>query len=180
MSEQTQTTYPYVYLDSEQDRKQLITKIKEVRREVLALIDAMQDTDYYEPRYHGWSLAATIAHLNMSDSLGMLLIRAALVGIPVRVSAQQNDSINDFMAKVFKRRLVTTSRQSVEKNQKRIADLILTLPMDRFSRTVYMPGQGDLTIEKALQYLYLFHWQHHLNIMREVEGIQPPESRDSA
>lgn len=164
MNEQAELSY--MYLDTEQDRRKLMDAIEGVRREVLAVVKATPEADYYVPRYHGWSLAAVLGHLNMADSLAMFSIRASLVGMQPKISDQTLHRMNDFMARMFKNRVVETSCSSMAKNQERIADLILNLPVDRFSRSVYVPTVGVLTVEKALQYFFLFHWQHHLQDLR--------------
>lgn len=175
----TQTQLPFIYLDTEADRETLIQRIESVRESVLALADAVPESEWYTPRYHGWSLGATLGHLNLVDSLSMFLIRAALVGFRPRISDNTLHRANDFTARVFQRRLVPSSRRSALNNQDRIYDLIRSLPMDRLSTDVYIPTIGTLTVEKGLQYLFLFHWEGHLETMRAVEGIQPTAGSDS-
>lgn len=161
-----QAELSYMYLDTEQDRRKLLQEIEAVRRDVLALVEATPESEYYTPRYHGWSLAAMLGHLNMADSMSMFLIRASLVGMQPNISEQTLHRMNDFFARLFQKRVVETSCKSIVKNQERIHDLIINLPMDRFSRPVNVPLAGQLTVEKALQYLFLFHWQHHLQELR--------------
>ena len=55
----------------------------------------------------------------------------------------------------------------------------MQLPIDRYTREVYHPPSGSyLTVERALQQYFLFHWQEHLQTMQRVEGIyyEPPTS----
>jgi hypothetical protein len=84
---------------------------------------------------------------------------------------------------VFRNRVVETTIRGIQQNEKRIADFILHLPMDKFTAQVYhIPTNRYLTVEQALQALFLHHWQGHLQSMREVEGIyyEPPQGRDTS
>ncbi len=134
---------------------------------------------HYEPRYHGWSLAALLAHLNTTDNVAMFGIQLALVGIRPPVSSGAFDSFNDFTARIFQRRVVGTTIRGMQQNEPRIIKLIMTLPLDRFTREVYHPPSNSyLTIERAFQQYFLFHWQEHLQTIQKVEGIyyEPPTS----
>lgn len=167
------------FLDTEADRHELVADIRRVRQAVIQLAESVPSERWYEPRYHGWTLAALLAHLNTIDNLALLGIKLALVGIRPPVSLSALNTFNDFTALVFRGRIVSTTLRSVRRNEDRVADLIMTLPLDRFTREVYHPPSGSyLTIEQAFQQYFLFHWQEHLQTMQRVEGIyyEPPTS----
>ncbi|HLV36972.1 MAG TPA: hypothetical protein VKY59_17745 [Spirillospora sp.] len=162
------------YLDSEADRQRLLEDVREVRRAVISMTETVPEEKWYEPRYHGWSLAAMLGHLQMMDNLNMLLIQLALVGVRLPISGYLVDSLNDMMARVFQRRLVSTTVRGIEKKEKAIEKFIRDLPIEKFTLQVFYPPMNKyLTIEQALQVLFLHHWQSHLQTMLDVEGIQP-------
>ncbi|MCK6579278.1 MAG: DinB family protein [Anaerolineae bacterium] len=159
------------YLDGDAERRALIADIQAVRRQVIAFAQGVPQEAWYEPRYHGWSLAAMLAHLHLMDNLTLMQIKLALIGIGIGFTAGQLNRFNDACARWFQRRLVTTTLRGIEKNERRIADFILNLPIDRFTRTVYFPPTGErLTVERAMQQYFLFHWQHHLATLTEPPG----------
>lgn len=167
----------YRFLDTEADRQALIDDIRRVRREVLTLARQTPEARWYEPRYHGWSLAAMLGHLQLMDALSLRLIQLALVGIRLPISEGTLNAFNDVMARVFRSRLVTTTIQGLERSEQRLADFIMRLPMDRFSRMVYDPAiSAYLTVEQAVQELFLYHWQDHLETLRQAEDTfyEPP------
>lgn len=168
---------PYIYLDTEADRTRLITDLGRIRSTVLNMIEVVPEAEWYTSRYHGWSLAAMLGHLNTVDNLAMLQIQVALLNIRPMIPLGLVNWSNGWMARIYQRRLVATSRQSIVKNEKRIADFILRLPVDRFSKAVYYPPfEQYTTVERVLQDYFVFHWQEHLQTMLRVEGIQqPPE-----
>lgn len=172
----------YRYLDSEADRKKLVEEMRRVRRLVLQTAESVPREKWYEPRYHNWSLAAMLGHLQTMDNLSLLQIKLALIGIRFPFPLGLLDKFNDTMARIFRNRVVETSIRGIEKNEKRVADLIMHLPMNKFTVQVYhAPTNKYLTAEQALQVLFLQHWQGHLQTMREVEGIyyEPPHGRDT-
>jgi hypothetical protein len=82
------------------------------------------------------------------------------------------DRFNDTMAGVFKNRLMDTTIRSIQKNEQRIGHFILRIPVDRFAREVYSPvWQTFLTVEQGMQEFFLFHWQDHLQTIRQVEDM---------
>lgn len=171
----------YRFLDGEADRQALVEDIRRVRREVLRLADLVPEARWYEPRYHGWSLAAMLGHLHLSDNLTILNIQMGLIGLTVPVSSGVWNRMNAFTARVFKGRIVETTVRGIQKNEARIAKFILQLPVDKFSRRVYDPPiDRYLTVEQAVQEFFLFHWQDHLRTMHIAEGIyiEPPENPD--
>jgi hypothetical protein len=168
---------PYIYLDTEADRMQVMTELARIRVSVLNVIEIVPETEWYTPRYHGWSLAAMLGHLNTVDNLAMLQIQAALLNIRLAIPLGLVNWSNGWMARLYQRRLIAASRRGIVKNEKRIADFIRYLPVDKFSKAVYYPPfEHYTTVERALQDYFIFHWQEHLQTMLRVEGIQqPPE-----
>ncbi len=167
----------YRFLDSDDDRRALVADLRRVRREVINLARQTPEARWYEPRYHGWSLAAMLGHLQMMDALSLRLIQLALVGIRIPVSEGTLNLFNDVMARVFQKRVVATTLRGLERGEDRLADFIMRLPMDRFSRMVYDPAiSAYLTVEQAVQELFLYHWQDHLQTLRRAEDMfyEPP------
>lgn len=165
------------YLDSEADRRQLMDDIRQIRRVVISMTETVPEEKWYEPRYHGWSLAAMLAHLQMMDNLNLLLIQAALLGINPPIPKDWVDYFNDRMARVFQKRLVATTIRGIEKKERGLESFIVRLPIDKFSKQLFYPPYNRyLTIEQALQVLFLHHWQNHLQTMLDVEGIQPRDT----
>ncbi len=167
----------YRYLDGEAERRILVRDMRAVRQLAAQIAGDIPADRHYEPRYHGWSLAALLAHLHTVDAYGLWIIRFALIGFSVPLSMSMINRFNDLTAGVYRRRVVATTLSGIDKNADKIADFIMTVPMERFSKQVYHPpSAGFLTVEKALQQYFLFHWQEHLDTVRAVEGIsyQPP------
>ncbi|GAB4511402.1 MAG: hypothetical protein OHK0046_09420 [Anaerolineae bacterium] len=160
-------TEPYIYLDSDVEREQLISEMVQVRRAVIALVQAVPESAHFEPRYDKHSLAALLGYLNLMDNAHMLLVKAALLGIRPAISLRW---MQGFAAQMFRKRLVNVSLTSIQKNEQRIGDFIRRLPMSKFSTQVYDPtGESFITVERALQQFFLHQWQAHLQTMREVE-----------
>lgn len=169
------------YLDTDSDRKELVADIRRVRQAVIQMAEAVPQEKHFEPRYHGWTLAALMMHLHLTDRLSMFGIQLALVGIHPPLSSANLNRINDLTARVFQRRLLETTLRGIRSYEKQIAEFILRLPIDRFSKQVYYPPADTyLTVERALQAFFLFHWHEHLQIMQKVEGIyyEPPSSAE--
>jgi hypothetical protein len=109
-------------------------------------------------------------------------IQWALVGLHPPVPAPLLLMLNSLTARAFQKRLTETTIRSLRAQEKQIAAFIIRLPMDRFTRQVYDPtSDAYLTVERALQVAFLFHWQEHLMMMQRVEGIfyEPPERYDT-
>ena len=54
--------------------------------------------------------------------------------------------------------------------------------MDKFTHQVWDPSADQyLTVERAVQVAFLFHWQEHLITLQKVEGVfyEPPERFDT-
>ena len=172
-------SHEFRFLDTEAERQELVADIRRVRQAVIEQAQSIPQDRHYEPRYHGWSLAALLAHLNTIDHLVILGIKLSLLGIRPPVPLSALNAFNDFTATLFRGRIVATTIRGIQRNEDRIADLILTLPLDRFTREIFHPPSNRyLTIERALQEYFLFHWQEHLETMQRAEGIyyEPPAS----
>lgn len=169
----------YRFLDTEADRQALIHDMHRVREAVIAIAEATPPELHEVPRYHGWSLAAMLAHLHMIDNLALLQIKAALVGLSPSFSPALRDSLNDFAAKLFQRRLVPTTIKGIRQNEKRLAEFIFTLPVEQFSKRVYHPSSNSyFTVERALQAYFVFHWEEHLATLER--GEDQPDAPSSA
>ena len=167
------------FLDSEADRQELAAEIHRVRQTVITLAEAVPPEKHYEPRYHGAAQAALLAHLNTMDAVALLAIKLALVGIHPPLPLKLLAGINDRMARLFQRRVVGTTIEGIQAKEAEIVSLVMTLPMNRFTREVYYPpSESYLTVEQALQQYFLFHWQEHLQTLQRGEGIyyEPPDS----
>jgi len=172
----------YYFLDGEAERKRLIRELNEVRDEVIRLIMEMPEDLWYEERYHGWTPAAMLAHLNMVDGMSLLLIKAALIGFRPKIGMGMVDRMNNFTSRLFRRRVVPTTIAGIRSKQTHLDEFIMQLPIDKFSTQVYDPVEAQyITVEHALQALFVHHWYKHLQTIREVEGIeQPPEERSDS
>jgi hypothetical protein len=169
------------FLDTDEERKELLEDIRRVRREVVDLADSIDADRHYEPRYHGWSLAAMLTHLHVMDRLAMWQIKLALLNIAPTVPIELLNGLNDTCASIFQRRLVATTIRGIQKHEAAIEDLVIRLPLDRFSKQLYYPTLGIyLTIERGIQAYYLFHWHEHLITMQKGEGlyIEPPDTTE--
>jgi hypothetical protein len=170
MNETLPTTRDYRFLDGETDRQALCADIHRVRREVLAIAERVPESQWYEPRYHGWTLAAMLGHLHQMDRLTMLWIQAAMVGIRIPSTPALLNRFNDAMSRVFRKRVMQTTVKSIQQNEKNIADFIMRVPVKQFSKTLYDPAiDKTLTVEQAIQEFFLYHWQDHLADMRARE-----------
>ncbi len=164
-----------IYLDSAQDREEVLRRVRLVRAAVNTVVEQVPSTDWYTPRYHGWSVAVMLAHLNWVDRLALFTLQAALLNIKPRVSMVAVNRMNDFTARWFARRTVEQSQRTTQKNIQRIADFVIYLPMNKLSKAVFYPPEHDyLTVEKALQRYFIGHWAHHLHEMLTVDPIKRP------
>ncbi len=172
-------THQYKYLDSDEDRRTLVEDIRQTRLEVLRLVDRVPKEQWYEPRYHGWSLAAMLGHLQMMDRLTLWLIQLGVLGIRLPISTGLMDGFNNTTSRLFQKRIVEASLKGLEKTEQQLADFVMTLPTSKFSRSVYDPALKQyLTVEQAMQEFFLYHWQEHLQTIRMVDDIryEPPAS----
>lgn len=172
----------YRYLDGDADRRELADDIRYVRGTVLQMVASVPEERRYEPRYHGWSLAAMLMHLHLMDNLSLWAIQLALVGLHPRVSLASLNRFNDVTARLFQKRLTETTIRGIRANERRILDMVQRLPLDKFSKEVYDPSsESFITIERSLQVSFLFHWQEHLLTIQRTEGIfyEPPERFDT-
>jgi len=162
----------YRFLDTQADREALVAEIRHVRRAVLQLVDDVPREKWYEPRYHNWTPAAMLGHLHLMDNFLLFWLQLALVGIHPPIPAGLRDGFNDLMAEVFRKRVMETTINSVRRNEARVTDFVMRLPVDRFTRPVFAPvAQTYITVEQGLQEFFLFHWQDHLQTMRQVEDM---------
>ncbi|MBL8154944.1 MAG: DinB family protein [Anaerolineae bacterium] len=172
-----ETKRNYRYLDSEDDRRALIAEFAQTRQELIRLVRTVPQDKWYEPRYHGWSPAALLGHLQLMDTLSRWYLQLAVMGIAPRVSRGARDGFNDLIARVFRQRVMETTLRGLEQGEKTVTDFILRLPMDAFSKMVYAPERDSyLTVEQALQEFFLMHWQDHLATVRKVDDMhyEPP------
>jgi len=169
--------HEFRYLDTETERQALVDDFQRIRQMVIAFAEQFPPDKFYEPRYHGWSLAAMLAHLHFMDNICLLEIQLALVGIAPPLSSETLNRINNNMARLFRQRRVTTTLDGIRKNEKRIANLIMRVPLDRFSKRIYYPPKDMyITVEQALQQLFLFHWQEHFATVQRGLVDEPPTS----
>ncbi len=172
-----QVDQEYRYLDTEQDRRALLDEMAQVRQAVIAVADMIPEEQQYTPRYHDWSLAAMMGHLMLMDSLNLWLVQLALMGVRLRVPMDQVDGLNALMARVFRQRVVGSSVKGIDRRLRHLEDFILNLPLDKFTQQVYYPPKRKyLTVERAIQDMFLHHWQEHLETMLSVEGIEDPRN----
>jgi hypothetical protein len=170
----------YRYLDDETERKALIADIQKVRREVLQIASFVPPDQHFVPRYHGWSLAAMLGHLQLMDNLLMWTVEMGILGIRLPLPLVLLNQFNDSMAGIYRKRMVATTIQGIQKKEHVIEAFILCIPVDKFSKLVYDPAlEITLTVEQALQEFFLYHWRGHLDTMRKVDDIhyEPPTGR---
>jgi hypothetical protein len=161
------------YLDSDADRRELVADVQAVRAAVIGRILALPAAAHHVPRYHGWSPAAMLTHLHLIDSLARIQITFGLIGIAPPIPMRLIDPMNDAFSRWMRARVVSSTVRSLGTGEKAIVRLILTLPMSRFSRRVFYPALGEyLTIERALQAYFVYHWRSHLETIAAVDG--PP------
>jgi hypothetical protein len=174
--------FPYRYLDTDADRRSLVAAIQRVRQQVIELTERVPREKWYEPRYHGWSLAAMLGHLQLMDNLSLAWIKMALVGFRPPVPDVALNGLNDMMAAVYRRRVVETTVKGLRKQEAAITSFIMEMPIERYTVQVYYPPANRyLTIEQALQVMFLFHWEGHYQTMAQAEGIyyEPPPGHDT-
>lgn len=172
---------PYRYLDGDKERHELADAIRYVRQVALRVATIVPPERHYEPRYEGWSLAGLLAHLHISDLLSMKAIQLALVLPRIPVPLPLGKRFERLTEGVFRQRRVETTVRGIRANERHITELVLHLPMDRFTRLVYDPiSDSTQTVEQAMQLCFLFHWQEYVLKMQKVEGIsyEPPNRHD--
>jgi hypothetical protein len=169
----------YRFLDSEEDRRALIADIQQVRLDVFKVAALVPKEKHFEPRYHGWSLAAMLGHLQLMDNLLLWLVELGILGVRLPIPLSMLNLFNDQMAGVYRGRLVETTIRGIEKKERGIEKFIQHIPVDKFSKMVFDPAlQTDLTVEQALQEFFVYHWRDHLDTMRKVDDMhyEPPTS----
>ena len=171
----------YRYLDTEEDRRALLEDMHQVRKAVIATARMVPEELWYTPRYHEWSLGAMLGHLMLMDTFNLWLVQAGLLSLRPQVPSGTLDQFNDWMAKIFQKRVVASSIKNIERKEKKLDEFILQLPIDKFTNQIYYPPTGEsLTIERAVQTLFVHHWQEHLQTMLDVEGIQDPRDTSAS
>lgn len=178
-----QVVRQYRRLNTEADRQALIADIRQVRRDVSRVFELVPKDRWYEPRYHGWSPAAMLGHLELMDGVLMRMVGSAASGFRWSVSTGMLHQMNGIMAGIFRRRLVETTLAGLERGEQQVIDFIQKMSPERYDRLVYDPALGVfLTIEQALQEFFLEHWREHLATMRAVDdrgGYEPTARRDT-
>jgi hypothetical protein len=172
----------YRYLDGEAERQELVNDIRRVRRSVIQLAESIPEARRYEPRYHGWTLGAMLTHLHIVDQLSMFSMQMALLGLHPPVPTILVNQFNDLTARLFQKRVVETTLGGMRAYEDKIVHLILHLPINKFSKSVYdVASESYITIERALQGAFYYHWQEHLLTLQKGEGIyyEPPERYDT-
>ncbi|MBL8165342.1 MAG: hypothetical protein JNJ61_25390 [Anaerolineae bacterium] len=170
----------YRYLDSDDDRRALIEDIRQVRRDVLRMLEIVPKDKWYEPRYHGISLAAMLGHLQLMDSVTLWMMQLALIGVRLPGSAGLVNRFNDFMGRVFRQRVIETTVKGIQTKETALISFVEKLPVEQFSKLVYHPViEQYLTVEQAVQEFFLFHWREHLASIRAVDDVRyEPPARD--
>lgn len=160
----------YRSLASEENRRSLVAEIKKVRQDVLGLVEIVPKERWYEPRYHGWSLAFILAHLNMMDDLNFQLMQSALRGFTLPIPKRALNAFNNLTSRVFRQREIQGTLDEIRRKEARILAFVLKLPPDQMHRKAYDPWiQSYLTVEDAVQEFFLIHWQGHLQTVRDAE-----------
>jgi len=167
----TNTTSPYRPLGSDENRRALVAGMKQVRQDALRLVEIVPKNQWYTPRYHGWSLAAMLAHLYFMDNTTLLMMQAAMRGIAFPLPKSALNLFNNFTtARIFKEREVEATVNAIQKNESRLVAFVLRLPPDKFQRKLYDPWlECYLTVEESVQEFFLIHWQNHLKTVRDAE-----------
>ncbi|RMF81897.1 MAG: hypothetical protein D6737_03600 [Chloroflexi bacterium] len=173
----TEFNHAYRYLDTEVERQQLVDDIHHIRQQVIDLAATVPEAERYQPRYHGWTLGAMLGHLQLMDNLQLWTLKLALLGLKIPIGTGLWNAFNDFMSgTVFKNRLVETSLRGLERNEPRISEFIMQVPMNKFSLTVFDPPSSRyITVEQAMQKWFLFHWHEHFRTMQIGEGLISPD-----
>lgn len=169
------------FLDGDRERLELLADIRRVRHALVDLAENVPEGQRYEPRYAGATLAALLAQLHLSDQLTLTAIQLSLLGTPP-LHLRLLGPFNRLTATLFKSRSVEATIRAIQQHERRIADLILSLPIDKFSKPVYDPAHDvTLTVEQTMQEGFLFHWQEVLQNMQRVQGIyyEPPGQLDT-
>ena len=169
------------YLDDDSDRIELLADIRRTRRAIVEKAERLPEAECYAPRYYGWTMGALLVELYLNDRLTMAGIQLALLRVPpLRFNLLA--PFNQLTASLFSHRRVELTLRAIRRYERCIADLVLGLPVDRFSKPVYDPAhRALLTVEQTIQEGFLFHWQDTLLAVERVEGIyyEPPERPDT-
>src|SRR5690348_2738800 len=111
---------PYRSLESDENRRALIADMKKIRQDGLRLVQLVPKDKWYEPRYHGWSLAAMMSHLHSMDNITLNMMQAAMRGIALPLPKSALNMFNNVMSRVMKTRDVETTLLDIQKNEARL------------------------------------------------------------
>lgn len=170
---------PYHNLHDAADKAAFIQAVRKIRRDLLRVADSVPPDQWHSPRYHDWSLATMLGHLQVTDTLAHWVMRASLSGIRLPLPLRVINGFNDLMAPLLGKRVVSATRQRLESNEAWIVDFIMQLPPEKLDTPVYsVLHQRFIPLEQGVQLYYLFHWHDHYRTMRQVDGIfyEPPNS----
>ncbi len=163
----------YQFLDDEVDRRQFIARMREVREAVIGLRSVVPGARWYVARHEGWSLAATLGHLQWMDRLHLLQVQLAIWNLPFPFSAHTWARVSGWQQRIFQRRLLRSSVEGIRAALPDQESFVLQLSVEDFSkRLTYAPTGQTLTVEQAVQEFLLFYWQDRLRALRIAEGLR--------
>lgn len=161
----------YRDLSSEENRRLLVENMKQVRRDALVLIRAVPPQSWYKPRYHGWTPAFLIAHLQIMDNATLRLMQLAMRGISIPSTLGLINVLNDVSAKLFRQRKVENTIHRIQTDEPHLISFVLRAPKDQLQRVIYDPAiEKRLTVEQAMQEFFVYHWRWHMGDMQAVDG----------
>ncbi len=169
----------YLSLESDENKRTLVADMKRIRQDALRLVQLVPKDNWYEPRYHGWSLAAMMSHLHSMDNLTISGMQAAMRGVSVPLPKSALNMFNTVMSRIYKTRDVETTLLDIQKNEARLIAFVLRLTPDQFRRKMHDPWlESYLTIEEAVQEFFFIHWEGHLQTVRDAEdkGFYEPSA----
>jgi len=176
----TEAKREYRSLDTDENRRALVSDMKRIRQEALRLINLVPKDKWYEPRYHGWSPAAMMSHLHSMDNLTLSMMQAAMRGVALPVPKSALNLFNNVMSRVFKTRNMEATLLDIQKNEARLIAFVLRLTPDQFQHKLYDPWlECYLTVEESVQEFFFIHWEGHLQTVRDAEDkgfYEPPAS----
>ncbi|MBZ0280920.1 MAG: hypothetical protein K8L97_09270 [Anaerolineae bacterium] len=161
----------YYSLATEENRRILIADMKKVRQEALLYTQIVPQEKWYEPRYHGWSLAFLLAHLQMMDNLTRQLMQAAMLGISLPSTMGLVNFFNDSAARLFKQRKVENAIRQIQQDEPKLIAFVLKATHPKLGRRLYDPAiDRVLTVEQAMQEFFVYHWRWHIEDIAVVDG----------
>lgn len=161
----------YRSLATEENRQAVIEDMKKVRQEALRFVNLVPPNQWYEPRYHGWSLAFLLAHLQMMDNLTRQLMQAAMLGVSLPSTMGLVNFFNDSAARLFKQRKVETTVHQIQQDEPKLIAFVLKAAYPKLQRRLYDPAiDRVLTVEQAMQEFFVYHWRWHIGDILAVDG----------